>query len=380
MTMVATTATNGKPRAAGAPLRIEVGGVEVTFEHARGMQFYMGLPTVTMWTESSVAGLMLGMQRMVGTERFNLALQSGGRESVEGDWQHISSFASFEEGMRSAAKIGAAAGWGLWELVSIDRERSEARFRCKNGWESAYQRTLGVCWGSSMMAGKFAGICTRLFGTNCWAQQVAFEARGDDADEFWVRPSDVTVEGEIDRLLDKDEATRADLAVALEKLRREVCERRATEEALLRSEQENLFLIAQQQKTIMALSTPIIQVWDGVVTLPIVGMLGASRAETVMVNLLGVIVERSARHAILDLTGVERVDAETADHIVRIVRAVELLGARAIVSGIRPKVAQTLVEIGVDLSSLVTAANLQEALKRCFRAMGVNAGAAPARR
>lgn len=380
MTMVASTATNGKARVTSAPLRVEVGGVEVTFEFARGMQFYLGQPTITMWTETSMAGLMLGMQRMVGAERFNLALQSGGRDSVEGDWQHISGFATFEEGLRSLAKVAASAGWGLWEVVSIDRERTEARFRCKNGWECIYQRALGVCWGSSMMAGKFAGLCTRLFGANCWAQQVSFQARGDDADEFLVRPSDRTVEGELERLLDTGEATQADLAVALQKLRTEVEERRATEEALRHSEQEKLFLIEQQQKTIVALSTPIIQVWDGVVTLPIVGTLGASRAATIMVNLLQVIVERGARHAILDLTGVERVDAETADHIVRLVRAVELLGARAIVSGIRPKVAQTLVEIGVDLSSLWTAANLQEALKSCFRSMGVQAGMAPARR
>ncbi|WP_235880147.1 STAS domain-containing protein [Polyangium aurulentum] len=378
MTMVHSTATKGKSRAQGSPLRVQVGGVEVTFEHARGMQFYMGLPTVTMWTESSMAGLMLGMQRMVGTERFNLALQSGGRDSVDGDWEHIQSYATFEEGMRSLAKVAASAGWGLWELVSIDRERAEARFRCKNGWECVYQRSLDVCWGSSMMAGKFAGLCTRLFGKNCWAQQTAFQARGDDADEFWIRPSDVTVEGEIERLLGTDEATRADLAVALEKLRREVAERRETEEALRRSEQEKVYLIEQQKQTIQALSTPIIQVWDGVVTLPIVGMLGSTRAETIMVNLLQVIVDKSAQYAILDVTGVDSVDAETADHIVRIMRAVELLGARAIVSGIRPKVAQALVEIGVDLSALGTAANLQEALKGCFRAMGVQTGGAPA--
>jgi rsbT co-antagonist protein RsbR len=65
--------------------------------------------------------------------------------------------------------IASSAGWGRWEVISIDRVKKEARLRAVNSWEGIYQRALGVCWGSGMMAGKFAGICTRLFGTTCWA-------------------------------------------------------------------------------------------------------------------------------------------------------------------------------------------------------------------
>jgi rsbT co-antagonist protein RsbR len=371
MTELASVGTNGHSVAARGPQKIDVGGVDVTFDLRKGMQFYLGLPTVTMWTETSMAGLMLGMQRMVGVERFNLALQSGGRDSVGGDWSHIQSFPTFEQGFSSLAVIAASAGWGLWEIVSLDCENEEGRFRCKNGWEAIYQRSLDVCWGSSLIAGKFAGMCSRLFGKNCWSQQTSFQARGDDADEFVVRPSNRTIEGDIEALLGTDAVTKADLAVALERLRREVEERRATEEALKRTEKENLFLIEQQRRTIAAMSTPIIQVWDGVLTLPIVGGVGAARASVILEALLAEIVKRGAQFAILDLTGVEEVDAETAEQLLRIVRAAELLGARAIVSGIRPRVAQTIVELGVDLASLATVANLQEGLKACLRAMGV---------
>ncbi|MDI1444993.1 STAS domain-containing protein [Polyangium sp. 6x1] len=328
-----------------------------------------------MWTGTTVAGLMLGLSRMVGVERFNLALQSGGRDSVDGDWGHISTFPTFEEGFASLALIAAAAGWGLWEVVSLDRDTEVGRFRCKNGWEATYQRTLSVCWGSGMMGGKFAGFCARLFGKNCWAQQVLFQARGDEADEFIVRPSDRTVEGDLERLLAADAATRADLAVALERLRQEVEERRATEDALRRTEKENAFLIDQQARTIAALSTPIMQVWEGILTLPIVGQVSGARATTIMQALLQEIVQRGAHYAILDLTGVDALDAETADHLLRIVRAAELLGARAIVSGIQPKVAQTIVQLGVDLAGLTTVADLEEGLKTALRSMGVRAPA-----
>jgi len=353
------------------PVEVDVAGFKVVFDLNRGMQLFAGNPTISMWTETSVAGLMLGLSRMVGTERFNLAMQSGGRDSVDGDMAFISRSPSFEEGFAALSVVAAAAGWGLWEIVSLDRETRQGIFRCRNSWEGMYQRALSVCWGSAMVAGKFAGMLTRLFGENCWAQQTKFQARGDEFDEFWVHPSNKTIEGDLEALLASDAATRADLAVALERLRKEVDERRAAEDALRRTEQQNLFLIREQRKVIAAMSTPIIQVWEGILTVPIVGQVGAVRAAILMQQLLDAIVTRSARHAILDLTGVDDVDAETADHILRIVRAAELLGAKAIVSGIRPRVAQTIVELGVDLASLATVANLEEGLKSCLRAMGV---------
>jgi len=382
MTEVWSAGTNGRTNGRSTTKKIDVHGVSIEFDIAKGMQYYLGLSTVTMWTESSMAGLMLGFSRMVGVERFNLALQSGGRDSVAGDFAHIDSFPTFEEGFASLAVIAAAAGWGLWEIVTLDREKKVGRFRCKNGWESIYQRSLDVCWGSMILAGKFAGFCSRIFGENCWAQQVAFQARGDAADEFVVRPSDRTSEGDIESLLFTDAATRADLAVALERLRCEVEERRITEEALKRTEIENRYLIEQQKKTILQMSTPIMQVWQGVLTPPIVGQLNAARASGILNTLLHEIVRLEAHFAILDLTGVDGVDAETAEHLLRIVRAIELLGAKAVVSGIRPAVAQTIVQLGVDLAALVTAANLEEGLKRCLREMGVRglSPAAPARR
>jgi len=351
-------------------IQVDIAGFNVVYDLNRGVQLFAGNPTISMWTETSVAGLMLGLSRMVGVERFNLAMQSGGRDSVDGDMEFISRFSTFEEGFAALSVVASAAGWGLWEIVSLDRDTKQGTFRCQNSWEGMYQRALSVCWGSAMVAGKFAGMLTRLFGENCWAEQTSFQARGDDFDEFHVHPSNKTIEGDLEALLVSDAATRADLAVALERLRKEVDERRAAEDALRRTEHENFFLIAEQRKTIAAMSTPIIQVWKGILTVPIVGQIGAARAATLMPQLLDAIVTRSATHAILDLTGVENVDAETADHILRIVQAAELLGAKAIVSGIRPQVAQTIVELGVDLTSLATAANLEEGLKACLRATG----------
>jgi len=190
-----------------------------------------------MWVDTTLKGLMAGVQSMVGTARFELALQSEGRNSVEADWQVISRFPDFREGFAAIANIASVAGWGDWKLVSLDRERSQCIFRVWNSWEGRYQKALGVSWGSAMLAGKMAGYCSRLFGTNCWAEQTSSIARGDEFDEFLVCPSQRSIEKEIESLLTTDEATRADMAVALKKLEGEIAERRRIQESLRESEE-----------------------------------------------------------------------------------------------------------------------------------------------
>ena len=124
-------------------------------------------------------------------------------------------------------------------------------------------------------------------------------------------------------------------------------------------------LVAQKEAAILALSTPIIEVGEGVLVLPLIGGLDAERAEVILATLLEAVARSRAAHTILDLTGVDRVDAATADHLVIICRAVALLGAQAILSGIRPEVVKVLVSLRVDLSSIATDRSLREALRRC---------------
>ena len=246
----------------------------------------------------------------------------------------------------------------------MDEIAKTANVRVYSSWEGASQKALGVVWGSGYLGGKLAGIFERHFGGGrYWAEQIAFTARGDDYDEFLIKPSEDTVEDVLERLLSSDQATRADLAVALERLRKEVEERDRTTQEL----REKLDLIARQEEAIRELSTPIIEVWDGVLTLPLFGTIDSQRAGEVMQRLLEAITQKSATNAIIDLTGVEVVDTSTADHIGKLVNAVELLGGRCIITGIRPAVAQTMVQIGIDLTKIATLSTLREALRLCMR-------------
>ncbi|WP_437732350.1 STAS domain-containing protein [Sorangium sp. So ce1335] len=132
---------------------------------------------------------------------------------------------------------------------------------------------------------------------------------------------------------------------------------------------EQVEQIAAQQRVIRDLSTPIIEVWDGVLTLPMVGTLDSVRTADVMDSLLSKIVEKQARYAILDLTGVEVVDTRVASHLIELVTAIRLLGADGIVAGIKPNVAHTMVALGLDLSQLNTQRDLRAALSYAIRNM-----------
>src|SRR5437868_5624007 len=152
-------------------VKFSVGEVTLEWNIDEGVQLWAGLRTTAMLTESTIAGLMIGLESMVGTERFNLALQAGGRDSVKGDLQFMSQFPTFEQGFAELARVCAIAGWGYWTLIQIDRETKHARFRVVNSWEGIYQKQIGVAWGSRFICGKFAGLCSSLFHINCWAEQ-----------------------------------------------------------------------------------------------------------------------------------------------------------------------------------------------------------------
>jgi len=129
-------------------------------------------------------------------------------------------------------------------------------------------------------------------------------------------------------------------------------------------------LVERQSATIRALATPIIQVWDGVLCLPVIGTVDSARTAEMMQRLLDSIVKEHARYAIVDLTGVELVDTSTADHLIQLFRAARVLGVEGVLCGIRPAVAQTIVGLGLDLGSVRTTRSLRDALKWCIRARG----------
>jgi rsbT co-antagonist protein RsbR len=129
-------------------------------------------------------------------------------------------------------------------------------------------------------------------------------------------------------------------------------------------------VILRQQQEMMELSTPVVQLWQGILALPLIGTLDSGRTQVVMENLLGRIVETGAAIAILDITGVPTVDTLVAQHLLKTVAAARLMGAECIISGIRPQIAQTIVHLGVDLQGVITKATLADAFAVALERMG----------
>jgi PAS domain S-box-containing protein len=140
-----------------------------------------------------------------------------------------------------------------------------------------------------------------------------------------------------------------------------ITERRRAEAAIQQSQLQQE-IIAAQQSALRELSTPLIPILEGVVAMPLIGAIDSARAQQIMESLLEGIGEKRASIAILDITGVRVVDTQVANALIRTAQAAQLLGARVILTGITPEVAQTLVQLGIDLSSVTTRSTLQSGI------------------
>lgn len=159
------------------------------------------------------------------------------------------------------------------------------------------------------------------------------------------------IEAAIDLLIDD----LTDELIQRERMQKEV-------EDKLSKIQEQQKTIFQQQADLMELSSPVSKVWDNVLILPVIGTLDSQRTQIMMENLLEKIVETGCTISILDITGVPTVDTQVANHLLKTVTSARLLGAECIISGISPAIAQTIVHLGIDLSSIRTKATLQDAM------------------
>jgi rsbT co-antagonist protein RsbR len=131
-------------------------------------------------------------------------------------------------------------------------------------------------------------------------------------------------------------------------------------------------VIGRQQQEMLELSTPVVKLWEGILALPLIGTLDSARTQVVMENLLQRIVETGSSTAIIDITGVPTVDTQTAQHLLKTVSAIRMMGANCIISGIRPQIAQTIVHLGIDLQGVMTKASLADALALALKQSGLS--------
>lgn len=131
--------------------------------------------------------------------------------------------------------------------------------------------------------------------------------------------------------------------------------------------EDQVSTIEKQRAAIKELSTPMIEVWAGVLCVPVVGVIDSSRAGEMTNALLSAVVDKKVRFTIIDITGIEAMDTRATDHFLRMARSVRLLGAECVLSGINPNVARSIVHMGVELSGIGTYRSLRDALQHYVR-------------
>ena len=129
--------------------------------------------------------------------------------------------------------------------------------------------------------------------------------------------------------------------------------------------------IAAQSRSLMEMSTPVTEIWTGILLLPLVGIIDSKRAQDIMNAVLAKISESHARMFILDISGVGVIDTAVANHLVKITKATRLMGCDSTISGVSPAIAQTIVELGIDVGTVQTTATMRDALADAFRTLGV---------
>lgn len=332
---------------------ITLNQVPIRWDLDAGDLSFLGIPSVLFWANPSLYRMLRPLAEHIGAEMFALLVAHESSKGTDEDYHAMVTQlgATFAEGFLAWGNAVSAAGWGRFELPELDLDRREARVRIINPWELKMLRGTGDDWGCPFLQGKLIGIFGHAFGTTCWAD---LERRVDDGErlavEFRIYEDARTIGAELDRL-------RAAQLDARERRLREAVS------AATRALEDKLEVVERQRRLILELGAPLIQVWDGILVLPLIGALDDERSSSLTGRVLAAIGERGAHHLIIDVTGVAELGAEAAGQLLRTIAAARLLGARCLIAGISASVAQTLADAAADLGGIPCFATTQGALQ-----------------
>lgn len=332
--------------------QVELHGAQFDWNLSGGSLRFFGLPAVLFWLNPSLLRLLQPLVDEVGVPLYRLLVASQSSLGTDEDYQAMITQLgdSFETGFLAWGRAVSTAGWGWFELPDFDAQNATATVVVRNPWELIMQQGASDRWGCPFLQGKIIGIFSHAFGANCWADEEIVVENEEQIVRFRVYASNATIDAELAQLRDnrKQEAERE-----IERKTRELL--KADEERALLQEQ----VIRMQAAALTELSTPLIPLTRQIVLMPLIGAVDSQRAQRVIETLLQGVAEHQASIVILDITGVAIVDTSVANALIQAARAVRLLGAEVVLTGIRPEIAQTLIGLGADLSGIVTRGTLQ---------------------
>lgn len=326
----------------------------LTFRPDTG-QVHLGDDRMLIFRQDSLGVLRSLLHEQVGPSLARSVLSRFGQQCGKGDYQTLQKAYDWDS---EEDRFGAGPAMHTWEGIVhveptfLEFDRAAGHFHMTGIWRNSYEAEIHLAeFGRSetpicyTLTGYASGWCSAFFGRPLVAIETRCLGCGDERCEFEIRPQEQW-----------DERAASWIA-SLEN----------TEYSLSAELQRKIDVIEEQARAISELSTPVMEIWDDVLVLPIVGIVDTRRSVEIMENLLNRVVATRSRCVIIDVTGVAVVDTKTADYLIKVVRAAALLGTRCVLTGLSPAVAQTLVEIGADMQEVRTLRDLKEGLKDCLR-------------
>lgn len=320
-------------------IRTTIEQIALEFNPAAGQLSFLGIPSVLFWIKPSLYRMLASLVQEAGVDLARLLIAYESSKGTDEDYHVMVTQLgkTFQEGFLAWGRGVSVAGWGVFELPHLDVEKKVAVVRVQNAFELRAQSEGSLRWGCPFLQGKVIGIFTHALGSNCWAdEQIIDEASATV--EFRVYATHTTIPSEIQRARERQQ------------------ERKREELAQLERE------LQSKQQTILQLSTPVVRLWDGILLLPLVGHIDGNRAVQLMESVLQAVGENRASEVIIDITGVPFVDTSVANTLIKTIRAARLLGVECTLVGISAEVAQTLVHLGADLSTVRTQSSLEVGL------------------
>jgi PAS domain S-box-containing protein len=261
-----------------------------------------------------------------------------------------------KEKVNSSVGLDEIEGLGTQAFLAAIVESSDDAIYGKTlegkilSWNTAAEKMYG--YSAAEMVGRPVAVLVPATSTDELPQILEKVKRGERLDHFEtvrVRKNGETFDVSLTVSPIRDASGRV---IAASTVARDITEQKRLREALTQRAQE-----------VLELSTPVLQVWEGVVVAPFIGTLDTQRAQQFMERLLERIVETNSLVALLDVTGVPAIDTRTAQHLIETITSVRLLGAQAVLTGVRPAIAQTLAHLGINLADVVTRSSLAAGLR-----------------
>ena len=326
----------------------------LAFEPDAG-RLLLGKERYLLFRQEAFAMLRKVLMEQLGPQLFRSILSQFGYRCGYGDYAALNKDFEWDS---EVDRMGAGPVMHTWEGIVradptfLEFDRSRGHFHMKGTWKNSYEAEIHLQqFGPSQEAvchtltGYASGWCSAFIGFEVVAIEPTCIARGDSICTFHIQPPS---------------AWGSEAAPWKDSLN-------TTDYSLSKELELKIATIEHQAQAIRELATPVIEIWDDILALPIVGQLDSGRGADLLQSTLSAITNHNAKCVILDITGVEQVDTSTAGQIVKVVRAAELLGTRCVLTGVRSQVAHTLVGLGIELGGVRTLRTLKDGLRDCMK-------------